>query len=144
MKTGTILLLAGGALLALKVFNFGVAGNTLQIVFSGVTPNSALNYTLQFTVQNVTGTAITLNSIAGTVYLNGTNVGTVSSFTPQIIAGNAQSIINLTLDLSVFGGVSSIMNLVQTSNAQLNFEVKGNMNVGPILPFDVTQSITLP
>ena len=145
MKTGTVLLLAAGGLIAFHFLGLGVAGNTFQIVFAGVTPNNVFNYTLAFNVQNVSNTLVNLNSLAGTVFLNGQQVGSVSTFIPQGIPGNSQTPVNLTLDLSAFGLGTAVYQLVNTSGSQMNFEVKGNMNVnGMVLPFDVTQSITLP
>ena len=145
MKPTMIALIAVGGYFAWKALGLGTAAATLNIVFAGVQMNSVTNYTLNFNIQNVTNTLINLNSLAGTVYLNGTNVGNVSTFTPVGIAANDQTSINLTMDLSIFGIGTAIYNLVNTSGSVLNFEVKGNMNVSSlVLPFDVTNSVTIP
>ncbi len=145
MKTGDALLIAGGGLLAWHFLGLGVAGNTAQIVFQGITATTPLTYTLNFVVQNVSNTQITFNSMSGTVQLNGTGVGNVSAFpNPAInIPGNSQANIGVVLDLSLLGVASDIVAFVQNPGQALNFEVIGNANVnGLVLPFDLKQSVT--
>jgi hypothetical protein len=146
MKTGTVVLLAVAGLFAYHILGLGVAGGVAQLVFQGITANGPLNFTLNFIVQNVSNTTINFNSMAGTVTINGNNVGNVSSFpaVPVPIPGNSQQPVNVNLDLSVLGLVGEIATLLQTPGTTLNFEVKGNLNANAvIIPFDVTQQISI-
>jgi hypothetical protein len=146
MKALNVVLLVGGGLLAAHLLGLGVAGNTAQIVFDGITVNNPLNYTLSFLIQNVSNTTLNFNSLAGAVTLNDNPVGNVSSFPPQPvpIPGNSQTKVNVILDLSVLGTLSQALSEINNPGQTLNFEVKGNANVNSlVLPFDVTQSVTV-
>lgn len=135
MKPATIVLIAIGGYLAyqaLRVFN---AVNTVQIVFNGITPQGPLNYTLNFIIQNITNVTANLNALTGSVYVNGTVVGTLSNFTPVSIPATSQVSINVNLAVSILGLSSQILQLIQGGGATV--EVKGNMNVDSlIIPFD--------
>jgi hypothetical protein len=146
MKTLNVILFAGAGLLAYHLLGLGVAGNTAQIVFDGITVNSPLNYTLSFLIQNVSNTTLNFEGIIGVVTLNGNSVGNVSNIpsAPIPIPGPGQQRINLTLDLSVLGTLSAALSEINNPGQTLNFEVKGTANINTlVLPFDVTQSVTV-
>lgn len=144
MKIGNLLLLAGGGFLLWQVIQTGVGVNTVQIVFNGVQPQGALNYTLTFLIQNVSNASATLNALTGAVYINGNLVGNLSNFTPVAIPATSQQSVNVNLQLSVLGSASEVVQQLQSSGQTLNFEVKGNANVGGlVIPFDLTNAVTI-
>jgi LEA14-like dessication related protein len=139
MKTTTVALVAIGGFLAYQIFKVYNAVNTVQLVFNGITAQSVTTYTLNFIIQNVTNVAANLNAITGSVFMNGTNIGAISNFSPVAVPAAGQVSVNVTLQVSVLGLSSQLMSLLQNGAAGATVEVKGNMNVDSlIIPFDET------
>jgi hypothetical protein len=118
------------------------AGNQLNIVFGSVDFN---NDVIHLTALNTTNTSITLNSVQADVTANGYDLGTVSMFTPVVIAGNASTDIPLSFSTSIFGllgiGVSTLTTGVVQ---QYVFTAQGSFNVGGAsLPLNVSKTVSL-
>ena len=144
MKTSTVLLLGGLAVVGYELIQLGTAGATLQIVFNSVNPQGLLNYNLGFLIQNISNAAINFNGLTGNVTINGNPVGVVSDFNPVVIAPVSQQQINVMLGLQLLQLPSAVTDLINNSDGNLSFEVKGNMNVDKlVLPFDVSYSFTV-
>jgi len=148
MKTGTIVLIAAGGLALYHFLGLGAAAENIQVVFNGISVNSVTNYTFQFIIQNIASTPITYNGLTGTVLLNGTTLGNISSFpNPAIqIPGPGQAPISVTMDLSLLGVAGSVASMINNPGSTLTFETKGALNVsGTIIPvpFDVKQSVNI-
>lgn len=144
MKTGTVLLLAGLGLAAYEFQQLGTAAQTVQFQFAGVQINGPTNYNVQILIQNISNIACTVNAMSGTISLNGVQIGNISDFNPVTIGARAQQIVNVVLNPSILSLPIAIQNLINHPGNSLDFEVNGNANVnGLILPFDLTQSITV-
>jgi hypothetical protein len=142
MKTTTILLIAGGAFVAFKVLPLLNAGNQLNIVFGGVDLN---NSTIHLTALNTTNTDILLNSVEADVTANGSDLGTVTMFTPVTIHGNAQTDIPLTFSTDIIGllglGITTVEGGIPQ---QIVFQAQGSYNVGGAsLPLNVSKTVAL-
>lgn len=146
MKTGTLLLLAGAGLALYYGVNLGIAANTVQIVFQGITMPSAFNFKFTFMIQNVSNQVLNFNSMAGTVSINYNMVGNISYFpgVPIAIQPNSQQQVDIAFQLSLVGLAGEIIAAINTPASTLNFVASGNMNVNNlVLPFSVSQSLTV-
>jgi|SRR5882724_5138309 len=144
MKTGTILLLAGAALVAYEFQQLGTAAQTVQIQLAGIQINSLTNYKVQLLIQNISNISCTVNALTGTITLNDSEIGNVSDFNPVVIPARAQQVINISLNPDLLSLPFAIQNLINNPGIPLDFEVIGNANVnGLILPFDLTKTITV-
>lgn len=144
MKTGTALLIGAAALVAYEFQQLGTAAQTVQFQFSGVQINSVTSYNIQILIQNISNISCTVNAMTGTITLNGTQIGNISDFQPVTIGARAQQIVNVVLNPNILALPIAVQQLVNNPSGTLNFEVNGNANVnGLILPFDLTQSITV-
>jgi Late embryogenesis abundant protein len=144
MKASQIAIIAVLGFLGYQALRVLSAVNTVQLVFNGIQPQSALSYNLNFLIQNVTNVTANLNAITGAVYVNGTMVGTLTNFTPVAIPATSQVSINVNLQVSVLGALSQAVSLIQSgADDGVTIEVKGNMNVDSlVIPFDETLAQT--
>lgn len=144
-KKKNLILLAGAGVAywyykkyeAAKVINYNIASVALN--FQGVFP--ILKIILN--VQNVSNQSIMINSMAGNLYINNTNVGTVSNFQETIIKGNSQTPYEITVKLNLLGVVSDLVSLITngTGNAQtLQLVVNANVE-GMIIPVNAKYQI---
>ena len=146
MKTGTALLLAGGGLALLYFGKLATAAATYQLVFKNVSIQSATNWVLTFTLQNVSNATLSLNSLAGTVSVNGNQLGNISMFpaSPIIVPPNSQIDLPITLSIGLLGIPGIVAQVTQQAGNSFDFNVVGNMNInGLVAPFndDVTFQI---
>jgi LEA14-like dessication related protein len=126
--------------------NFTKVGDTVQVILKSVTVNSINNWSIVITVQNVTNTSVTVNSLVGTVSVNGAQIGNVSSFIPVNISGNSQSDITVVFQPSLLTLPNAVITAIQaaTSNNQLQFNVSGNFNLNSlVLPFSLSQNVSI-
>lgn len=142
MKTGTIVLIGAAGLAAYYFAQLGTVAKTVQIVFTGIRPQGLLAYDLEFNVQNVSNGSVSLNAMTATVFLNGNQIGTVNDFTKYQVPGTSQTPVKVRFDLSLMNLPSTILQLIQSGNPQLSFQVTGYANIsGFVVPF--TQSDAL-
>lgn len=142
MKVGTLLLIGLAGFAAIEFLNLGTAVATVQFVFSGVTVNNPLSYNIQILVQNVSNASCTLSALTGAVTVNDNPIGTISDFTAVVIPPTSQQTINVNLAVSALSLPSSIIDLVNNSGGDLDFNVTGNANVnGLVLPFSLDKSV---
>lgn len=85
-------------------------------------------------VQNPTGAAIQLNSLAGSIQVNGSNLGNVSDFSPVVIAPNSETDIPLYLTANVFGIAGSLLGQLDGNEGAGNFNANlvGTANINNI------------
>jgi len=134
LKVSTGFLLAAGGLLLYSLIRKGAGLATLNIfpgkvqgiTFSGFTP--ILKFGLG--VQNTSNQSFTLNSLAGSLYVDSTYVGNISSFVAQTIGPNSQRIIELSAALQSVSIVNEIIRAVETGSFQKTISLKGMANVG--------------
>lgn len=150
MKGSTVALIAVGGLIALSYFNLGVTGATMQVVLQNVQFNSLTDWVITLYVQNVSNSAIQVNSLNGTVSVNGTNIGNVSDFSGSVqVPANSQTAVNVHFSpslLSIPGIVATFVQGIISGNPTgetLNFEVQGFVNVnGNVIPYDEKKTVT--
>lgn len=142
MKTSTLLLLAGGVYIAYSVFEAAQFAGTVQVVFLGIDIQSINNIVVKLAVQNITSTSVVVNSMSGTLLLNGDQIATMIDFTPRTVAPNSQTEIDINVVPSVFGILGATV-----TGENLNFTAQGNVNISglstPILPFTLEKSVTM-
>lgn len=136
------LLIVGAAAAAWYFFSRANALNSLIFVPKGIgIQGGGLNLLLG--VQNPTGAAIQLNSLAGSVNVNGSPIGNVSSFQPIVIAGNAETVVPLYLSANPFGILGQTIDLLDGNEGAGNFRASltGIANVNNI-PVPINISFT--
>lgn len=116
--------IGAGALILYNLFSRRMAAGTLNFLpgpvksfrIDGATPI----ITVGLLVQNTSNQNYTINSLAGTVYTNsnGKNwiIGNVSSFVPQVITQNSQSLLFVDLRLMLIGVVSDMINYLSVGD----------------------------
>ena len=145
MKTSTIALLAvgGGALYYFS--QLGVAGATVQFVFTGIDLSRFPQLGIQVLVQNVSNATLELDAMSGQASVNGNNLGTVSYFPaqPAQILPRSQQIINFSAGLNLLSLPSTVQNLLNTpGSGPYNFALSGNANInGLVLPVNLTYTL---
>lgn len=136
MKNNTIFLVVGGLVAylilmekrAIANLNYVIAG--ISLTFSGIVPVLGIN----ILIQNVSNQSFDITSFVGSLTIDGTYVGDVSSFTPVIIAGSSQAYMNVKVNLSLIGIVSDLINLMNSkSGIPKKLVLSGNINVNNIV-----------
>lgn len=144
MKTGSVVLLAVAGLALYSFAQLGTASNTAQLIFSGVTVNSPTSFTLHFVVQNISNATVKFNGLTGTVSVNGTVVGNLSTFSAVTIQPVSQQNLNVSFQPSLLGVASQVADMIRTGNQTLDFSIEGNYNIDSfVLPFSVQNSVTV-
>jgi len=129
------LLLIAGAV-ALWVYSKAHTGANLQFLPLGANWDGGSLH-IQIGVQNPTNDSLQFQSLAGTVYINGTAAGTISDFTPAIIAPNSQTPITLSYTPSIFGVAAAVINQLNNGGG-VTIGLKGSANVNGIsIPVNV-------
>lgn len=137
----TPLLIAAGIGLAWYFFTRANALNSLVFIPKGIgIQGGGLNLVLG--VQNPTGSGITLNSLVGALQVDGSPVANITDFTPQLIAPNSETDINLYVTANVFGLAGGLISQLDGNEGAGNFRASliGTANVNNIpvpvnLPF---------
>lgn len=143
METSTLAVLAVGAFLVWKFFLPGVTVSNLVFLENGMSLDVSnplrVVINLNIIVQNPTSGSLTLNSIAGYFYVNGSQTGNVSFFTPTLISPNSQTLINLQLSVNDISLVQTLLNYVNSGTGTLLVEVKGTANANNVpVPIDLS------
>lgn len=126
-------LIAVAGLLALSLTRRAVAGGNMLFYpggikgfsFDGLTPV----FKLGLIVQNTSNNTYNVNSIAASLFNNGTLVGNVSAFGLQAIPPNSQMVLVINARLGALSIVNDLINAFQTKNFQFDVELKGTANV---------------
>jgi hypothetical protein len=137
-RSVTPLLIAAGGFAA---WYFFTRYNTLKsLVFNPVglgVQGSAIS--LQIEVDNPTANALQFNGFAGSLSVNGSNIGNVTGFQPVMVAPGATRI-NLFVTPNVFGIASDIISLLDGNEGSGNIQagLSGTANVNGIpLPVNI-------
>lgn len=135
-KNSNVLLLAGVGVIAWWLYRKASAAGNLVFSPGNVTAMDFvdLNPTITFTIyaQNTSGTDLQLNSLAANITSNGSLIGNVGNFLPQIIPGNSNTPIQLTGSLQILGIVNDVIRAFQYKNIQQQLELVGAVNVNGI------------
>lgn len=131
IKTG---LFAAGALLAYNAFAKGNALQSLNfypkkvydIKMDGVTPVLKIG----LAIQNTSNQFLMLHSLAGNVYCNDFLIGNVSAYTPTRIGANGETILILSIRLSLIGIVQDIIRAFNGGGwkQKINLDARANID----------------
>jgi LEA14-like dessication related protein len=140
VSSQTWLLIAAAGGLAWYFFSRAQTLSNLIFVPRGI-GTVAGGVSVRLGVQNPTANPIQLNSLAGSLVINGNAVGNVSSFLPVTIAPNAETVLDLTIIPNMFGAASQVLNLIEGNefNTKLNPSLQGTANVNNIaVPLNIS------
>jgi LEA14-like dessication related protein len=142
MNNGVWLLL-GGAVLLYFVGVPGAVVSKLVFVENGMTIDATnplqINILLSILVQNPTSGSITLNSLAGSFSINGSNAGNVSDFNPTVIPPNSQTPITLNLTVSDYSIAAIILAYINSGSTSIVVGLTATANINNA-PFPVNLS----
>jgi LEA14-like dessication related protein len=145
MKTSTILILGAVAFVAYNAFETAEFAQTVNIIFGGVDIQNLNSWIVKMYVQNITDKSVVVNSMTGVLSLNGDEVANISSFQQVTVLPNSQSEIDVKISPELLSIAGSVVDLVNNTGSQLNFNATGNVNVDglPILPFNLDKTVTV-
>jgi LEA14-like dessication related protein len=142
-KSSNNLLLIGAA--AIAAWYFFTRSNALNsLIFTPVGLGvQGSGISLAVNVANPTNTALSLSSIAGSLNIQGSAVGNVTDFTPQVIQPNSQTTINLLITPNVFGLAAGVINQIDGNegSGSIQASLSGTANVNGV-PIPVNLSFT--
>jgi LEA14-like dessication related protein len=145
MKGKNLLLLAGaGALALIMLSRKKQIAKSAQYSFEKIGVNLARRKVIvTLGILNPAQGSIRINSVVGLLRINGRDVATVENFTPVTVAGNAKSMLPLTLTPSLSGITDLIRSYIQMrkdkkkSPAKVTFAGSSNVD-GMTLPIQTT------
>lgn len=116
---------------------FNIAG--IDFSFAGLVPTM----TLSIAVQNTSSQSLTINSMAGSLYINGEYAANVSSFQQLTIPANTEQVYKINLRLSITGVINSVIDIVSgKSSDTANIRFAGTVNFENLqLPVDLTYKL---
>lgn len=123
------LLIAGAVIAGLYFFTRFRALSALQFVARNVSVSPG-GLVLQVGVQNPSSADITINSLFGSVLINGNAIGDISEMLNKVIKGNSETMVPLTIAPNLFGSVALLIQNIQ-AGGQLPREItfNGSANV---------------
>ena len=141
-KSNNLLLIGAAAIAAWYFFTRSNALNSLIFTPVGLGVQGS-GISLAVNVANPTNTALTLSSLAGSLNIQGSAVGNVTDFTPQVIQPNSQTQINLLITPNVFGLAAGVINQIDGNEGSGNIQasLSGTANVNGV-PIPVNLSFT--
>lgn len=136
------LILIGGAALiyvgnqARSVANLTFFADRVSgMAFEGINPVANLD----LLVQNTSNVNIAINSLAGSVYVDNTLVGNVSTFTPVISQGNSESVMTIKIRFMALPLVNDLVAAFQYKNFKKHIELRATVNANGVqLPLTLT------
>lgn len=140
----TTVLLIGGAAFLLWFFGSGATVvSNLKFIENGMTFDVSnplrIVINLAVIVQNPTSGSVTLQSLAGYFFINGSQSGNVSDFVPSVIQANSQTLINLVLSVNDIALVGVIMNYINSGSSNVTVNVQATANVsGVAIPVNLS------
>jgi hypothetical protein len=132
METGGLLAILAGAA-GLYLWSKGRAATNL-LFFPGNITGFSLNgiypvLYINLLVQNTNNTSFHLNSLAGNVTSNGTQIGNISNFTGVEIPGNSQINVPITLTLQPLTLVNDIIGIITGGSGSRDLKLDAVANV---------------
>jgi LEA14-like dessication related protein len=143
MEPSTLALLGLGAFVLYYLSTGATVINNLRFVENGmnfdVSNPLRITINLSILIQNPTSGSITLNSMAGTFSINGSQAGNVSFFTPTLISANSQTQITLTMTVSDINLIAIIMQYVNSGSTAVTVAINATANAGNVpLPVNLS------
>lgn len=108
------------------------AGKKIKVNFHTLKllASSGLNLpTIQaiFSLQNPTSQQITINSLVGTIYVNGQELSNVTSFSKITIPGNNEIFLPINIKTGIISAVKNVIALLKKKN-KITVSFKGTVN----------------
>lgn len=127
-----------GAAILLYILSKKSAAKNLRVYFQTVTLKKAkgLNFpTVQavFRIVNPTSSALTIDSIAGDILLNGQLLSSLSQTESLSIPGQSESIYTVNIKTPIFNALTSLISLLKNKSKKINVEFTGSVNSGGII-----------
>lgn len=134
----SILFVGVGAAILLYILSKKSAAKNLRVYFQTVTLKKAkgLNFpTVQavFRIVNPTSSALTIDSIAGDILLNGQLLSSLSQTESLSIPGQSESIYTVNIKTPIFNALTSLISLLKNKSKKINVEFTGSVNSGGII-----------
>lgn len=127
-----------GAAILLYILSKKSAAKNLRVYFQTVTLKKAkgLNFpTVQavFRIVNPTSSALTIDSIAGDILLNGQLLSSLSQTESLSIPGQSESIYTVNIKTPIFNALTTLISLLKNKSKKINVEFTGSVNSGGII-----------
>jgi hypothetical protein len=134
-SSATPLVIGGVAFLAWYFWTRAAALQSLIFIPRGLGVQGA-GISLQIGVQNPTGAALALNSLFGSLLIQGQPVGNVSDIQPQLIAPNSESVITVLVTPNLFGIAAGVIDQLDGNEGTRKFsaamQATANINGIPV------------
>lgn len=130
MKSNTILILALVAVVGYWAYTRYGAASNLLFVPRGINVSGG-GFQVTLGVQNTSNVTLQYNSFAGTLTVNGQNVGNITDFTAQPIIANGESDLVFNITANLLGLASQVLSQVNSGAVGIQSAViTGNANIG--------------
>jgi Late embryogenesis abundant protein len=130
MKSNTILILVLVAVVGYWAYTKYGAVSNLLFVPRGINASGG-GFQVTLGIQNTSNTSLQYNSFAGSLIVNGSNIGNVTDFTQQTIIANGETDLVINVTANLLGLASQILQQVNSGNVGIQSAVlTGNANIG--------------
>ena len=86
-----------------------------------------------FRIVNPTSSALTIDSIAGDILLNGQLLSSLSQTDSLSIPGQSESIYTVNIKTPIFNALTTLISLFKNKTKKINVEFTGSVNSGGII-----------
>jgi LEA14-like dessication related protein len=127
-----------GAAILLYILSKKSAAKNLRVYFQTISlkKGKGLNFpTVQavFRIVNPTSSALTIDSIAGDILLNGQLLSSLSQTDSLSIPGQSESIYTVNIKTPIFNALTTLISLFKNKTKKINVEFTGSVNSGGII-----------
>jgi Late embryogenesis abundant protein len=130
MKNNTILILVLVAVVGYWAYTKYGAVSNLLFVPRGINASGG-GFQVTLGIQNTSNTSLQYNSFAGSLIVNGSNIGNVTDFTQQTIIANGETDLVINVTANLLGLASQVLQQVNSGNVGIQSAVlTGNANIG--------------
>lgn len=119
------------------------AGSNLQVNLQNVDLSGFPNVKVNLSVMNITSTPLTVDSIAGSLIVNGVPLGNFESSQTVTLQPNALTPYSISFNTSLLNLPNAVLQVINQLGGALNFVINGAANVDGIptpVPFNVNQN----
>ena len=148
MKRNTVIIIAIVAAAGLYFFTRGKAAQRLKIFFKDIKVGEIKGLKFpdifaRFRIVNPTSTPLSVDSVAGEIYLNGNLFTTVSNLEKANIPGNTETVYSVKVITPGLSALYALYNLIKKKQ-DAEIEFRGTVNsTGVIIPINEAVNIKL-
>lgn len=144
MKAGEWILIGIGAFVVWNLTGLARAANVLQVVFKGVSVSGLTSLKITLTIQNPSNATLQINSMVGTITVNGNELGNISTFNQVTVLPNSQQDVIIDLGIGILDLPAVIQNVIQQPLQSYDVSVTGTANVnGIMIPISTNSQFAL-